>query len=239
MMPDNDQPALCIVHVPDAGRCLHDADDHTFSQCSMCNDEHPFTAAPSPSTVDEATARFFRALFGDEYDGSEEWDEHHDALNVLLAAVRREERLEAERQYAWTRQVAAVDASTIEHATARATAAEAALASALTRAEQAEARVQGLEEAARGLLNAPHVLDIREDGWGVQHPLRCRPALTQCVVHREMDVLCANGPPRPIGLYLVSDEGYIQDEYAGVDPALALIAALAAAPGDATGAAND
>ena len=55
-MPDNDQPSLCIVHVPDQGRCLHDADDHTFSQCSMCDDEHPFTPAPSLGNEPDGSA---------------------------------------------------------------------------------------------------------------------------------------------------------------------------------------
>ena len=41
--PDCNPAPLCVVHVPDAGRCLHDADDHAAAWCSMCNDEHAFT----------------------------------------------------------------------------------------------------------------------------------------------------------------------------------------------------
>ena len=85
-MPDNDQPSLCIVHVPDQGRCLHDADDHTFSQCSMCDDEHPFTPTPSPSTVDEASEVVFSMFSGGRHGG------HVAAIDALVAAVRREEQ---------------------------------------------------------------------------------------------------------------------------------------------------
>lgn len=47
------EAAFCIVHVPDQGRCLHDADDHTATMCSMCGDEHVF----APATKNEEGAR--------------------------------------------------------------------------------------------------------------------------------------------------------------------------------------
>ena len=95
-MPEQSTPPTCVTcGRPRAGYgggepyCwMHSAGS------GLALDAPPPAAAPSPSTVD-AVARFFRALFGDEYDGSEEWDAHHDALNVLLAVVRREEQQKA------------------------------------------------------------------------------------------------------------------------------------------------
>jgi hypothetical protein len=37
--------------------------------------------------TEERIAEFWHSLFGDDYDGSEEWDEHNEALDVLLAAA--------------------------------------------------------------------------------------------------------------------------------------------------------
>ena len=109
---------LCVVHVSDAGRCLHDADDHTFSQCSMCDDEHPFTPAsvapaPAPSTVDEArplNVEFWRPVIdavrryaADGIKGTPfpVLKQHEDDIAAALAdreaAVRREERERAGR----------------------------------------------------------------------------------------------------------------------------------------------
>ena len=54
----------------------------------MCDDEHPFTPTPSPSTVDEARQRVI--------DAAPIWEDVDTALDALLAAVRREEQQAAE-----------------------------------------------------------------------------------------------------------------------------------------------
>jgi hypothetical protein len=38
-------------------------------------------------------------------------------------------------------------------------------------------------EAAKAALAAPHVIDLRDDGWTIKHPLSCRPHLFECAVN--------------------------------------------------------
>ncbi len=47
-----------------------------------------------------------------------------------------------------------------------------------------------------------HIVDVKESGWGIQHPIACRPDLTGCAVHR---AACEQwvGIPAPVGRYRV------------------------------------
>jgi hypothetical protein len=99
--------------------------------------------------------------------------------------------------------------------------------------------VPEIYRAAKAMVDAPHVLQVRDDrSWGLQHPLRCRPALTECEVHRAcMDL---DGPPTDPGDYEIElhEADPVSESYrsgaapidilgpAGPDPALRLISAL-------------
>lgn len=37
-----------------------------------------------------------------------------------------------------------------------------------------------------------HIVDYRVDGWSIQHPLECRPAMLDCTIHEAVDAE-ANG----------------------------------------------
>ena len=89
-------------------------------------------------------------------------------------------------------------------------------------AQQSEA---ALRAAALRMRDRPHVVQVREDGWGIQHPLGCRPALTECAVHRA--VMQWGGPPVPAGEYEVGPLGEIVGPYNEPDPVLDFLAALA------------
>lgn len=86
-----------------------------------------------------------------------------------------------------------------------------------------------LLEAARALVDAPHVLQVRADGWGLQHPLTCRPALTECEFHKSAMELSQRPVPDD-GEYVVELLGgavlNLVEYYVGPDPALALIDAV-------------
>lgn len=49
-----------------------------------------------------------------------------------------------------------------------------------------------------------HVIDLREDGWTIQHPLSCRPNLFDCIYNMAAATLVSAGP-RP-GRYRVTVE---------------------------------
>jgi len=57
--------------------------------------------------------------------------------------------------------------------------------------------------AADAASSEQHVIEIRTDGWTIQHPLSCRPNLFDCPVNRvaEADLEPLTGPPAPPGRY--------------------------------------
>ncbi|MEU8264936.1 DUF6085 family protein [Micromonospora sp. NPDC048999] len=54
--------------------------------------------------------------------------------------------------------------------------------------------------AADAASSEPHVIEIRADGWTIQHPLSCRPRLFECPVNRAAEATL-DGPPAPVGHY--------------------------------------
>lgn len=54
--------------------------------------------------------------------------------------------------------------------------------------------------AADAASSEPHVIEIRTDGWTIQHPLSCRPRLFECPVNRAAEATL-DGPPAPPGRY--------------------------------------
>ncbi|MEU4592903.1 DUF6085 family protein [Micromonospora aurantiaca (nom. illeg.)] len=57
--------------------------------------------------------------------------------------------------------------------------------------------------AADAASSETHVIEIRPDGWTIQHPLSCRPDLFNCPVNRvgEAEMGSLNCPPAPPGRY--------------------------------------
>jgi len=80
--------------------------------------------------------------------------------------------------------------------------------------------------AARAFVDSPHIVEIGEHGWGLQHPPRCRASLIGCPVHEYMD--SQEDPPAPIGHYLIDEHGNIAPYDGRPDPAIAFLAALEA-----------
>lgn len=78
--------------------------------------------------------------------------------------------------------------------------------------------------AARAFANSPHVVEIGEHGWGIQHPPRCRALLTGCPVHAFME--SQEDPPAPVGHYFVDERGHIVPHDGRPDPAITFLAAL-------------
>ena len=72
------------------------------------------------------------------------------------------------------------------------------------RADPEGMRAAGQEAGA--LPADEHIAEFRDDGWGLQHPLRCRPDLIGCAVNRAVSTLCdeSDEPPRPVGRYVVT-----------------------------------
>lgn len=60
------------------------------------------------------------------------------------------------------------------------------------------------------MTNEQHVAEFDEHGWGMQHPVGCRPNLLDCRVHRAMQVI--SEAPGPLGRYIVllDDDGALQ-----------------------------
>lgn len=54
--------------------------------------------------------------------------------------------------------------------------------------------------AADAASSEQHVIEIRADGWTIQHPLSCRPRLFECPVNRAAEATL-DGPPAPAGRY--------------------------------------
>lgn len=78
--------------------------------------------------------------------------------------------------------------------------------------------------AARALAGSPHVVQIRANDWGLQHPLRCRTSLTGCPVHEYM--VTVKDPPAPAGDYFINERADIKAHDGSPDPAIAFLAAL-------------
>lgn len=51
-------------------------------------------------------------------------------------------------------------------------------------------------------LTEPHVVDLRTDGWTVQHPLACRPNLFACPVNRAAERDLTERPSQAPGQYV-------------------------------------
>lgn len=75
------------------------------------------------------------------------------------------------------------------------------LAAARARAEKAEALLAKLEVT----LDGSHVVKFDDGGWGLQHPVECRPDLFACPINRLLQML--DGPPVPFGYYTVERQG--------------------------------
>ena len=90
-------------------------------------------------------------------------------------------------------------------------------------ADQRE-RYAALVEAARALEARPHVLQVREDGWGLQHKLSCRPALTECMFHEWASTL-EDMPAVPGTYEVLTFMGQLKP-YNEPDPAIAFLRAL-------------
>ncbi|WFF07226.1 DUF6085 family protein [Micromonospora sp. WMMD1076] len=65
--------------------------------------------------------------------------------------------------------------------------------------------------AADAASSEKHIIEIRPDGWTIQHPLSCRPNLFDCPVNRagEAEMASLKCPPAPPGRYecFVNDLG--------------------------------
>ena len=101
-----------------------------------------------------------------------------------------------------------------------------------------EARYAEVVRALERFRDAPHVLKLDSNGWGLQHPPQCRPALTECEYHRlaseltdpaTVPYLIGQGPSYGQHEVTIAD-GKLQivRAWKGNDPALALLDALAA-----------
>lgn len=58
-----------------------------------------------------------------------------------------------------------------------------------------------------------HVIEFREDGWTIKHPLRCRRDLFECAATKHAERL--DGPPVQLGryrMYLLDEEQRVQWE---------------------------
>lgn len=53
-----------------------------------------------------------------------------------------------------------------------------------------------------------HILELRETGWTLAHPVACRPDMLGCVYQRRLSAWLStvNGPPEPPGRYRVSPD---------------------------------
>lgn len=71
----------------------------------------------------------------------------------------------------------------------------------------ADALLAALSAAGYAVLKVddePHVIQFREDGWTVQHPLSCRPALFDCPVNRAAEQELDGPPATGLGIYEIS-----------------------------------
>lgn len=90
-------------------------------------------------------------------------------------------------------------------------------------AEKREAVSEG-DRLAEALREDRHVVEFREDGWGLQHPVLCRPDLIGCPVNRALQAL---NHPTVLGRFRVHlEDGHLR--YAnytdGDDPVIAALA---------------
>lgn len=56
-------------------------------------------------------------------------------------------------------------------------------------------------DAAERVINRPHVIDLREDGWTIMHPPACHPDLFACPVNRTAGRALEEPPPLAPGRY--------------------------------------
>lgn len=72
-------------------------------------------------------------------------------------------------------------------------------------ASQADHLINTLTDAHREQMGQTrHVVDLRPDGWTIQHPLACRPNLFDCPVNRAAERGLRERPPVPDGWYVCS-----------------------------------
>jgi len=68
-------------------------------------------------------------------------------------------------------------------------------------------RLRAVVDAAEGVKDG-HIIEFRDDGWTIQHPLSCRPNLFDCEVNRAAERDVDGVPPEGTGRYTCgSDEG--------------------------------
>lgn len=56
-------------------------------------------------------------------------------------------------------------------------------------------------DAAERVINRPHVIDLREDGWTIMHPPACHPDLFACPVNQAATRNLEEPPPQAPGRY--------------------------------------
>jgi hypothetical protein len=62
-------------------------------------------------------------------------------------------------------------------------------------------------DAAERVINRPHIIDLREDGWTIMHPPSCHPDLFACLVNRAAGQDLAEPPPEAPGRYFCDLDG--------------------------------
>jgi hypothetical protein len=62
-------------------------------------------------------------------------------------------------------------------------------------------------DAAERIINRPHIIDLREDGWTIMHPPACHPDLFACLVNRAAGQDLAEPPPEAPGRYFCDLDG--------------------------------
>lgn len=90
-----------------------------------------------------------------------------------------------------------------------------------------DSSTQALVDTAFAFAETRHVLQVGKTGWGLQHPLRCRPALAECALHKQISGQSMQWFPVD-GDYLLDDSGNILGLNLLPDPAVAFLAALEA-----------
>jgi len=62
-------------------------------------------------------------------------------------------------------------------------------------------------DAAERVINRPHIIELRDDGWTIMHPPACHPDLFACLVNRAAGQDLAEPPPEAPGRYFCELDG--------------------------------